>query len=125
MSLISHKAYNLGGSLSIGELMALFEMSSLFLGNDSGPMHLAAAMGTPIVALFGPVDERRWRPLSPNSVVLRGQEPCDDCKIKRKDCDNFPCITLLSPKKVKEEIAKLLATGQNERIISPQRTQRD
>jgi len=111
MSLISHKAYNLGGSLSIGELMALFEMSSLFLGNDSGPMHLAAAMGTPIVALFGPVDERRWRPLSPNSVVLRGQEPCDDCRIKRKDCDNFPCITLLSPKKVKEAIAKLLATG--------------
>jgi heptosyltransferase-3 len=109
ISLISHKAYNLGGSVSIGELMALFEMSSLFLGNDSGPMHLAAAMGTPIVALFGPVDERRWRPLSPNSVVLRGQEPCDDCRIKRKDCDNFPCITLLSPKKVKEVIGELLA----------------
>ncbi len=109
MSLIGHKAYNLGGSLSIGELMALFEMSSLFVGNDSGPMHLAAAMGTPVVALFGPVDERRWRPLSPNSVVLRGQEPCDDCRIKRKDCDNFPCITLLSSKQVKEVIGKLLA----------------
>ena len=109
MSLISHKAYNLGGSLSIGELMALFEMSALFLGNDSGPMHLAAAMGTPVVALFGPVDEGRWRPLSPNSVVLRGQEPCDDCRIKLKDCDNFPCITLLSPKKVKEVIGELLA----------------
>jgi heptosyltransferase-3 len=109
MSLINHKAYNLGGSLSIGELMALFEMSSLFLGNDSGPMHLAAAMGTPIVALFGPVDERRWRPLSPNSVVLRGQEPCDDCRVKREDCDNFPCITLLPPKKVKEVIGELLA----------------
>ena len=109
MSLIGDKAYNLRGSLSIGELMALFEMSSLFLGNDSGPMHLAAAMGTPIVALFGPVDERRWRPLSPNSVVLRGQEPCDDCRVKRKDCDNFPCITLLSPNKVKEVIGELLA----------------
>ena len=108
LSLIGHKAYNLGGSLSIGELMALFEMSSLFLGNDSGPMHLAAAMGTPVVALFGPVDERRWRPLSPNSVVLRGQEPCDDCRSKRKDCDNFPCITLLSPNKVKEAIGELL-----------------
>ncbi len=76
-------------------------------------MHLAAAMGTPIVALFGPVDERRWRPLSPNSVVLRGQEPCDDCRIKRKDCDNFPCITLLSPKKVKEVIGELLAAEQS------------
>jgi ADP-heptose:LPS heptosyltransferase len=113
MSLINRKAYNLGGSLSIGELMALFEMSSLFLGNDSGPMHLAAAMQTPIIALFGPVDERRWRPLSPNSVVLRGQEPCDDCRIKRKDCDNFPCITLLPPKKVKEVIGELLAAEQS------------
>lgn len=113
MSLMGHKAYNLGGSLSIGELMALFEMSSLFLGNDSGPMHLAAAMGTPIIALFGPVDEKRWRPLSPNSVVLRGQEPCDDCRIKRKDCDNFPCITLLSPKKVKEVIGELLTAKQS------------
>jgi heptosyltransferase-3 len=113
MSMIGHKAYNLGGNLSIGELMALFEMSSLFVGNDSGPMHLAAAMGTPVVALFGPVDERRWRPLSPNSVVLRGQEPCDDCRSKRKDCDNFPCITLLSPKKVKEAIGELLAAEES------------
>jgi heptosyltransferase-3 len=111
--MLGHKAYNLGGSLSIGELMALFEMSSLFLGNDSGPMHLAAAMGTPVVALFGPVDEGRWRPLSPNSVVLRGQEPCDDCRSKRKDCDNFPCITLLSPNKVKEAINELLAAEQS------------
>jgi heptosyltransferase-3 len=113
MSLIRHKAYNLGGSLSIGELMALFEMSSLFLGNDSGPMHLAAAMGTPIVALFGPVDERRWRPLSPNSAVLRGQEPCDDCRIKRKDCNGFPCITTLEPDKVKQAISELLAAEQS------------
>jgi ADP-heptose:LPS heptosyltransferase len=113
MSLIRHKAYDLGGSLSIGELMALLEMSSLFLGNDSGPMHLAAAMGTPIVALFGPVDERRWRPLSPNSVVLRGQEPCDDCRIKRKDCNGFPCITTLEPDKVKQAISELLAAAQS------------
>jgi heptosyltransferase-3 len=108
MSLLGHKAYNLGGSLSIGELMALFEMSSLFLGNDSGPMHLAAAMGTPIVALFGPVDERRWRPLSPNSLVLRGREPCDDCREKRHDCHDFPCITTLPPDKVKQAVVQLL-----------------
>jgi ADP-heptose:LPS heptosyltransferase len=109
MSAVNLKAYNLGDKLSLGELMALFEMSSLFLGNDSGPMHLAAAIGTPVVALFGPGDDRRWGPLSPNSIVLRGQERCEDCRIKRKDCDNFPCITLLSPKKVKEVIGELLA----------------
>ncbi len=113
MTRLSHKAYNFAGTLSLGELMALFHMSSLFLGNDSGPLHLAAAMGTPVVGLFGPVDERRWGPLSTNSIVLRGEEACEDCREKRKDCHDFPCITTLKPDKVKKAISELLAAGQN------------
>jgi ADP-heptose:LPS heptosyltransferase len=113
MSGLSHKAYNLGGTLSLGELMALFHMSSLFLGNDSGPMHLAATMETPLVGLFGPVDERRWRPLSTNSIVLRGDKACEDCREKLKDCHDFPCITTLEPEKVKQAISELLATGKD------------
>ena len=113
MTGLSHKAHNLGGTLSLGELMALFHMSSLFLGNDSGPMHLAAAMETPVVGLFGPVDERRWRPLSTNSIVLRGEKACEDCREKRKDCRDFPCITTLKPDKVKKAISELVADGQN------------
>lgn len=110
---LTHKAYNLGGALSLGELMAIFYMSSLFLGNDSGPMHLAAAMGTPVVGLFGPVDERRWGPLSHNSMILRGKKVCEDCRKKRKDCHDFPCITSLKPDKVKRAISELLATARN------------
>ena len=108
MSAVNLKAYNLGEKLSLGELMALFEMSSLFLGNDSGPMHLAAAMGTPVVALFGPVDDKRWRPLSTNSMVLRGHEPCEDCRVRRQHCHDAPCITQLSPESVKEAVGELL-----------------
>jgi len=108
MSAVNLKAYNLGDKLSLGELMALFEMSSLFLGSDSGPMHLAAAIGTPVVALFGPGDDRRWRPLSPNSIVLRGQERCEDCRARRQTCHDTPCITQLSPERVKEAIDELL-----------------
>ena len=111
MTRLKPKAHNLGGSLSLGELMALFHMSSLFLGNDSGPMHLAAAVGTPVVGLFGPVDEKRWGPLSANSIVLRGQEACEDCREKRKECHDFPCITTLQPEKVMQAISELLATG--------------
>jgi lipopolysaccharide heptosyltransferase II len=113
MTRLDQKAYNCGGTLSLGELMALFSMSSLFLGNDSGPMHLAAAMGTPVVGLFGPVDERRWKPLSPNSIVLRGEKACEDCREKRRDCHNYPCITTLKPEKVKQAISELLAARQN------------
>ena len=113
MSELGHKAHNLGGRLSLGELMALFHMSSLFLGNDSGPMHLAAAVGIPVVGLFGPVDEKRWGPLSTNSIVLRGQEGCENCREKRRECHDFPCITTLEPEKVKKAISELLAARQN------------
>lgn len=115
LSAVNLKAHNLGEKLSLGELMALFEMSSLFLGNDSGPMHLAAAMGTPVVALFGPVDEKRWRPLSPNATVLRGQEPCEDCRARRQHCHDAPCITQLSPDKVKQAIEQLLQKEETDR----------
>lgn len=108
MSAVNLKAYNLGDKLSLGELMALFEISSLFLGSDSGPMHLAAAIETPVVALFGPGDDRRWRPLSLNSIVLRGQARCEDCRVKRQNCHDTPCITQLSPERVKEAIGELL-----------------
>ena len=106
ISLLSHQTYNLVGSLSLGELMALFEMSSLFLGNDGGPMHLAAAMGTPIVALFGYADESRWGPRCEKSIVLRGQERCQDCS--RKDCQDPVCINTLSPEAVKSAIDALI-----------------
>jgi ADP-heptose:LPS heptosyltransferase len=105
-SLLSHQTYNLVGILSLGELMALFEMSSLFLGNDGGPMHLAAAMGTPIVALFGFADESRWGPRCEKSIVLRGQERCADCS--RKDCQDPVCINTLSPEAVKSAIETLI-----------------
>ena len=106
ISLLSHQTYNLVGSLSLGELMALFEMSSLFLGNDGGPMHLAAAMGTPIVAMFGFADETRWGPRCEKAIVLRGQERCQDCS--RKDCQDPVCINTLSPEAVKSSIETLI-----------------
>jgi len=106
ISLLIHQTYNLVGILSLGELMALFEMSSLFLGNDSGPMHLAAAMGTPIVAMFGYADETRWGPRCEKSIVLRGQERCEDCS--RKECQDPKCINTLSSDAVKSAIETLL-----------------
>jgi ADP-heptose:LPS heptosyltransferase len=105
-SLLSHQTFNLVGTLSLGEFMALFEMSSLFLGNDGGPMHLAAAMGTPIVAMFGYADEARWGPRGEKSIVIRGKKRCQDCS--RKECRDPVCINTLSSDKVKNAIKTLL-----------------
>ena len=109
MTLLKHHSYNLGGKLSLGELMALFEISSLYIGNDSGPMHLAGAVGIPVIALFGPADEGRWGPLSEKSIALRGEEPCEKCT--GRDCQyEFKCIKTLSAKDVKVAIRSLFNT---------------
>ncbi|MCH7685097.1 MAG: glycosyltransferase family 9 protein [Planctomycetes bacterium] len=53
------------------ELASVLARSSLFIGNDSGPGHLAAAVGTPTLSLFGPTDPQRWCPVGPRCRVLR------------------------------------------------------
>jgi heptosyltransferase I len=58
-------------SFSVGELIALTRRTRLFIGGDTGPMHLAAALHVPVVALFGPTDPARNGPFRTNSIVLR------------------------------------------------------
>jgi heptosyltransferase-1 len=58
-------------SFSIGELIALTRRARLFIGGDTGPMHLAAALKVPVVAIFGPTDPTRNGPFATRSIVLR------------------------------------------------------
>lgn len=74
-------ARNLAGRLSWGETGALLERAALFVGNDTGAMHLAVACGTPTIALFGPTDPRRYGPYSPRSVTLWHRVGCNPCFI--------------------------------------------
>ncbi|HTP62729.1 MAG TPA: glycosyltransferase family 9 protein, partial [Burkholderiales bacterium] len=73
------KPVNLAGKLSIKELGALTARARLFIGVDSMPMHLAAAMGTPAVALFGPSGEYEWRPWRVAHRVVASKHPCRPC----------------------------------------------
>jgi heptosyltransferase-3 len=70
---------NLAGKLSLKELGALTARARLFVGVDSMPMHLAAAMGTPAVALFGPSGEQEWRPWRVAHRVVTTNHPCRPC----------------------------------------------
>jgi ADP-heptose:LPS heptosyltransferase len=65
--------------LSIPELAELIRGAKLYVGNDSGPMHLAAAVGTPIVALWGSSDSTRWRPWSAEHTVVQNPFECNPC----------------------------------------------
>lgn len=86
-------AFSLSGQLSLKELAALTCSAKLFIGVDSAPMHIAAAVGTPVVALFGPSGDRQWGPWGvPNRVITSTQHPCRPCGVdgcgggKRSDC---------------------------------------
>jgi heptosyltransferase-3 len=70
---------NLAGKLSIKELGALAARARLFIGVDSMPMHLAAAMGTPTVALFGPSGENEWGPWNVERRVVTTTHSCRPC----------------------------------------------
>ncbi|MBI2845499.1 MAG: glycosyltransferase family 9 protein, partial [Chloroflexi bacterium] len=64
------KALDLTGQLNWGETGALLKKCALFIGNDTGAMHLATAVGTPTVAIFGPSDPRIYGPLGEKSIAL-------------------------------------------------------
>jgi len=67
------------GRLELPALAALIGRLDLLVTGDTGPMHLAAAMGTPLVALFGPSDPRRYGPVSTPAEILRVDLPCSPC----------------------------------------------
>jgi heptosyltransferase-3 len=79
LSQTKSKPVNLAGKLSIKELGALTGRARLFIGVDSMPMHLAAAMGTPALALFGPSGEDEWRPWRVAHRVVTTRHPCRPC----------------------------------------------
>jgi lipopolysaccharide heptosyltransferase II len=99
------RAHNLAGRTSIHETAALLERCDLFVGNDSGPMHIAAAMGIPVVAVFGPSNQQAWGPYSPpgerspHRIVARNDLPCMPCFYRahslglRDGCGPRPCLT--------------------------------
>lgn len=95
---LKHPALSLAGQLSLKELAALTARARLFIGVDSAPMHIAAAMGTPTVALFGPSGDVEWGPWGvAHRVVASDAHPCRPCGIdgcgggKVSDClENLP-----------------------------------
>lgn len=73
----------LTGKTSLRQLAALMQMATLLITNDSGPMHLANAVGTPLVAIFGPTNPTRTGPYQGNYLVVQRELPCIPCYLKK------------------------------------------
>ena len=83
-----HSPLNFSGQTTIGDLPSLFAACSLFIGNDSGAMHVAAAAGLPVVAIFGPTDPDGTAPLSHNRVLVRRTVSCSPCFLRHCPIDH-------------------------------------
>ena len=94
--------------LRIGELVAVIAGAQIFVGNDSGPAHIAAAVRTPQVVLFGPASSVRWHPWKAPARLVQNYFPCNPCAMFK--CEQFPepeCIRSISVEQVREAIDQL------------------
>ena len=95
-------------NLDLAQVAALLARSDLYLGNDSGITHLAAAVGVPTVALFGPSDALEWAPQGKRVAVLSRNVECSPCEISvMKSCPHRKCLTAFYPTDVIGELEKL------------------
>lgn len=100
------------GRFDLQQFASLVKNNTLFIGNDSGPMHIAMAMGTPVVALFGPGNIKRVAPYKGENVVIKKEVSCNPCEqyVEHKGClqGNALCMKLILVEDVLEAITKLL-----------------
>jgi ADP-heptose:LPS heptosyltransferase len=95
--------------LSIPELAELIRGARLYIGNDTGPMHLAAAVGTPTVAIWGSSDSRRWHPWDVEHRVIQNPFECRPCPGYRCLVADSPlCIESVTADQVNEAVNELL-----------------
>jgi len=97
---------NLAGQTSLRELTALLERATVVIANDSGPMHIAAALGVPLVTLFGPTNPVRTGPYGRPLNVLRLDLPCSPCYSRK--CVHRSCLQWLTPEAVIDLVASQL-----------------
>src|SRR4030043_352169 len=97
---------NLTGKTNLKELCYLLKEASLFVGVDSGVMHLASSFDTPVVGIFGPTDPFHVGPQNPRSIVVREEMDCSPCHLK--GCEERSCLKRLEVQKVLDACEGLL-----------------
>jgi heptosyltransferase-2 len=90
---------DLTGKTAIRDLPALLSQCHLFLGNDSGAMHVAAAVGLPVVAVFGPTDPDGTAPVTPRASIVQQRPYCSPCFLRRCPTDHR-CMKAVTPEMV-------------------------
>ena len=102
---MSAPSVDLAGRTSTGELAAILERCAITVGIDSGPIHVAAAMGTPVVALFGPTDPTRTAPRGEGHEIVTAGLPCSPCA---RACSTRDCMRGIGVEQVTAAVDRVL-----------------
>jgi heptosyltransferase I len=118
---------NLAGETTLSELAALIRRATVCVTNDSGPMHLAVALGRPVVSIFGPTDPIWAGPYHRDGAVLRAELPCSPCYLRQlsRCMHGHACMHEISAAAVIERVDRILAKQSSpSKIPAPQASQR-
>ena len=107
-------AVSLAGKTSLAEFMKVIPGCDLYISNDTGAMHVAAALGVPTLAIFGPTDEQATRPLGPRVQLVVGQAECRPCLLRHCPIDHR-CMNSVSVEQVFDAARALLGASKAER----------
>ena len=100
------KALNLAGKTNLKQLAYLYEKCTAVVSTDTGPMHMAAAMGSSVVAIFGPTSPLRTGPYGRKHRVVRVGLPCSPCF--KKSCDHMSCMKEITVEQVYDTVKEVI-----------------
>ena len=99
---------DLCGKLSLKESLALTKRVHLLIGNDSGNLHMASSVGTPVIGIYGPMPFEKWYALGENNILLHSDIPCSPCGLRKKCPNNKQCLRNITPEQVISAVDKIL-----------------
>jgi ADP-heptose:LPS heptosyltransferase len=104
------KITNLIGKLDLKELAYVINQSDLLISPDSGSAHLASALGTKTITLFGPTDEIRWKPYGKeeNNILIKSRVKCSPCGLLYNCQYNYKCVKDINIEEILKNIKKLI-----------------
>ncbi|MBL7661131.1 glycosyltransferase family 9 protein [bacterium] len=105
------KLINLVEKTSLGLLPAVFSEMLLAVGSDSGPMHIAAASGIPVVSLWGPTSPERSQPWGSEQWIMQGQADCSPCYLKQCPGLGTICMKSILPEAVSMQVSRIVKHG--------------
>jgi len=121
LRLVSLRVFSLPKGTDLRSLAGIYKQGTLFIGNSTGPMHLAAAVGLPVIAIFSPIkanSETRWGPLGENHTVFKPPiEACDDCRGEK--CQYFNCMNRVLPEVVFDRVCDFVLESARSEGLKP------